>query len=388
MEYWGSMASVKRDPRTRYWIACYRLPDGTRRQRSTKTTAKSAALQIALAAERASRKRMTADAARKLLSDVLLSIDEDVSEMVIETLDGFLVRWMARKRKEVGQGTADRYLQILADFCEFAGVSAKQAPLANISSVLLARYRDAVAERYAPSTANLYFKILRNVFSDAAREGVIDKDPTTRIKSLKSPRGAPSTPARRAMSAKEIKAVIAATKAASEWRGMILAGLYTGQRLGDIALMKATDITNGWWRFSARKTGSPMTIPLARPFADWLKKYASKSEFVFPDAAARVTAASGKVGTLSNQFHVILSQAGLVVHRSHAGTKDGRAAKRETGSLSFHCLRHTTNTLLKTSGVQESVAMAILGHESRAVSRVYTHLPESVLENAIKTLKI
>jgi integrase len=41
--------------------------------------------------------------------------------------------------------------------------------------------------------------------------------------------------------------------------------------------------------------------------------------------------------------------------------------------LSFHSLRHTAVSLLKDAGVPDAVVMALVGHESTAISQRYTH---------------
>ena len=48
---------------------------------------------------------------------------------------------------------------------------------------------------------------------------------------------------------------------------MILFGLYTGQRLGDIATLRWNnlDLVRGELRLSTRKTDKTMVLPLARP---------------------------------------------------------------------------------------------------------------------------
>ena len=50
-----------------------------------------------------------------------------------------------------------------------------------------------------------------------------------------------------------------------------------------------------------------------------------------------------------------------------------RSAKRELG-LSFHCLRHTLTSWGKQSGISGPVMQDIVGHDSEAVSREYTHI--------------
>jgi integrase len=55
--------------------------------------------------------------------------------------------------------------------------------------------------------------------------------------------------------------------ASDEWRSMVLFGLYSGQRLGDIATLKWNniDLVHREQRLLTRKTGKAMTLPLAEP---------------------------------------------------------------------------------------------------------------------------
>jgi integrase len=78
---------------------------------------------------------------------------------------------------------------------------------------------------------------------------------------------------------------------------------------------------------------------------------------------------------LSNQFREILVDAGLVPPRDYRiATTKGRAHAREASEISFHSLRHSAVTMLKVAGVSDFSAREIVGHESVAVPRQYTHL--------------
>ena len=76
------------------------------------------------------------------------------------------------------------------------------------------------------------------------------------------------------------------------------------------------------------------------------------------------------------QFRDILVAAGLVEPRprGHKTTGKGRDQAREASEISFHSLRHSAVTMLKAAGVSDFIAREIVGHESAAVSRQYTHL--------------
>jgi integrase len=73
-------------------------------------------------------------------------------------------------------------------------------------------------------------------------------------------------------------------------------------------------------------------------------------------------------------------------HKANPEARKGRAAKREQNPLSFHSLRHTATSLLKAAGVGDSVAMEFVGHDSKSVSRAYTHIPAEALRSAADKL--
>jgi integrase len=103
---------------------------------------------------------------------------------------------------------------------------------------------------------------------------------------------------------------------------------------------------------------------------------------IFPRAARLASQ------TRSNQFADILAAAGLQKARTHEKTDngEGRNAERKASRLSFHCLRHTATSLLKNAGVSNVVAMEIIGHDSEAVSRIYTHIESDTLRDALNKM--
>jgi integrase len=53
---------------------------------------------------------------------------------------------------------------------------------------------------------------------------------------------------------------------------------------------------------------------------------------------------------------------------------------------SFHSLRHTAVSLLKDAGIPDAVVMALVGHESAAMSQRYTHVGKEALSRATRSL--
>ena len=175
-----------------------------------------------------------------------------------------------------------------------------------------------------------------------------------------------------------------------EWQSLIRFGLYTGQRLGDLALLtwSSIDLERDEIRLQTRKTGKRLTIPIAEPLRKVLESLPGSDE---PGAPLHPKAFSalqrdGRAATLSNAFVELLAQAGLREVQTHQGRGIGRSARRQASQLSFHSLRHTAVSLLKDAGIPEGVVMELVGHDSKSMSAHYTHVGAEALEKAVAAL--
>ena len=207
-------------------------------------------------------------------------------------------------------------------------------------------------------------------------------NPAGRVKLLKSSKETK----RRPFTLAEIKRILKGCGNDVEWRGLVLFGLYLGQRLGDLSKLtwRAVNFETGEIAFTTRKTGRRIVLPLVQPLIDYLSALPASDNpnaYIFPNAATHKRTAS-----LSNQFREILSDTGLVEPRGHEATKRGRSQARETSEISFHSLRHSAVTMLKASGLSDVFAREIVGHESAAISRQYTHLSTDNVRNAMRRL--
>jgi integrase len=171
-----------------------------------------------------------------------------------------------------------------------------------------------------------------------------------------------------------------------EWRGLILFGLYTGQRLGDIASLtwRNVDLERSELALVTRKTKRRQLVPLAAPLQKYLEELNAgddPAQPLFPKAIA-----VKRIGTLSNQFYDILVAAGLAAKRSHKTSGNGRHARRAFNEVSFHALRHTATSLMKNAGISPAIVQDLIGHESAEISAHYTHIEESAKRRAIAAL--
>jgi integrase len=376
------MASLRKKLRSPFWFACFTLPDGTRTQRSTKLPDRKAAAKLAVQWEDAARRRITEAQARRVLSDIHEQIHG--TRLASPSVADYAAQWLGRKEGETAAVTFSAYKHATDEFTAFLGDKATQ-PIHYVTPAQVAAWRDAATKRATPRTANNKLKIVRTLFQSAWRDGLLTENPAAKVQTLKS-----GEASRRPFKLAEIKAVLRV--ASPEWRGMILAGLYTGQRLKDVASLTwaNVDMEQAEIRLSTSKTGRRQIIPIAKPLRAYLEDLPASDDPRAPLFPSALPLAMRKGGTaaLSGQFHSILASAGLVQARpaAHVSTGKGRQAPRARSQISFHSLRHTATSMLKNAGVSEAVARDIIGHESAEISRHYTHVEEAAKRKALAKL--
>jgi integrase len=361
------------------------LPDGRRTNRSTGTTNKKEALLIALKFEEAANMgqqgTLVERRARKTIADIY-AISND-SSLETSSIKQYLQSWLRRKQIENCEATAERYSAILRHFIAYLDPKAEQ-DISHLNSREISEARDHLAQKLTPSSANLLVKTLRTALNQALRDGFVDTNEASRVTLLKRLKKAK----RRPFTKPEIRKLLKA--ADFEWQGIILCGLYTGLRISDIALLtwENLDLVNAVLTLESQKTERRMDIPIAprlKQYFDELPAGDDPAAPLFPEVYAR-RVANKTSGPTSAQFRKIMVKAGLAEARTHNTTGKGRGAKREVSKLSFHCLRHTATSMLKNAGVSDAVARDIIGHDSEAISRQYTHIDLAAKRKAIESL--
>ena len=379
------MAWLRRHPHSPYWQAIINLPDGRKTTRSTGTTKKRDALQIALKFEEAANMgqlgTLVERRARKTIADIYAIAND--SSLETSSIKTYLQSWLKRKQIENTEATAERYSAILRHFIAYLGPKAEQ-DISHLNSREISAARDHLAQKLTPSSANLMVKTLRTALNQALRDGFVDTNEASRVTLLKRLKKAK----RRPFTKPEIRKLLKA--ADFEWQGIILCGLYTGLRISDIALLtwENLDLVNAVLTLESRKTERRMDIPIAprlKQYFDELPAGDDPAAPLFPDVYAR-RVGNKTSGPTSAQFRKIMVKAGLVEDKNHQSTGKGRGAKREVSKLSFHCLRHTATSMLKNAGVSDAVARDIIGHDSEAISRQYTHIDMTAKRKAIESL--
>jgi integrase len=378
------MASIHRRPGSRIWRAFYRDQNGKQFCKSTGTSDRKAALQIAQQYEAAAKQKRT----WRQVTKVLTELHETLSGQKIPAVSvrEFAKQWLESKQLTLARRSFAFYKSSISKFSAHLGARADLA-LSELTKTDILSYRAFLAKSLHPKTANHELQIVRMLFRSARRDELIAEDPAQYVESVRQ-KGL--TTIRRAFTIEEIQAVLNVCD--PEWQTLTLCGLYTGQRLSDLASLRWSniDLVNNQIRFVAAKTGRTVILPLAPPLRKHLEAVPSSDDPAAPlhPRAFQILARSAGPSTLSYQFGEILIQAGLrpKTEGLSAGDKRTHTRRYREHALSFHCLRHTCVSLLHAAGLPESVAMEFSGHASSKAHKLYTHTGMAALQHAANAL--
>ena len=369
------MASIWKHPRSRYWTACFYDVSGRSRRVSTKTTNRRLAQRLANEFEKAARTKRTLSQLEK----VLRTFHEELGGEGFEkrSLRAFCQEWLEEREPSVSEATRKFYRKTVKKLLEYFAERSEQ-PITEVTTGDLVRFRNRLAEQTSPSTVNHDLTAIKMVFRAARRLGRISEDPAEFLKPIRE-FDDPSETKRRPFTIAELQALLAV--ADDEWKSMIRIGLYTGARLGDIALLRWSniDLERAELRFTAKKTGKSLLLPIFGPLQAHIEGLPASDDphgFLHPRAAGTFNRRSVSAH-LSNQFGALLDQAGLRPLKA-----PGPSNRRRANALSFHSLRHTAVSLLKDAGIPQATVQEIVGHSDAETNRQYTHVGIEQLQRA------
>ena len=373
------MACVLKRKKSRYFIACYTDRDGRQLKKSTKTTDRNKALEIALELEKIEKQAkqglLIATQLTKVLDDVSKRVTGD--SLIAPTAEQYLSDWLAGVHARNSPATAERYQNTVKLFLAGLGEKASK-PISlitphDVEAFLNKRLNAGVA----PKTAIVDIKTLNTAFRRAESYGTILKNPVAVVKPPKmecSERGV--------FTLAEVRKLLNAAPNA-EWQTLILLGYFVGARLQDCIHMKWDNIhpDDGVIVYTQQKTGKKVVIPMHYHVLEHLNHIATfgTEGFLCPTLATK--SPGGKHG-LSESFKRIMVKAGV-----DPMTVEGKGIRRFS-RRTFHSLRHTFNSALANAGVPQEIRMMLSGHSSNEMNKIYTHHEVVVLKNAVNSLPL
>lgn len=364
------MASIRRKSSSLKWYACITLPNGKQKQFSTGLEDENEARAVATMAERNAGKQTSPHQLRAALERLTMEFMPTEDAKPSE----WLKSWLITRKPEVEASTYTKYSCAITTASDWFDAQRIHG-FAQITTKSILELRNQWSESLSPATTNINTKILRMAFKTAVKERRIDHNPAEDVARIKEPETA-----RREFRAAELDILLPSLS--GEWKAMVFLGLYTGQRLNDLAELrwKNLDLAAKTIAFTTKKTHAVIALPLMQPAIDALTEIPSSDSpeaFIFPNIAKI------KKPARSNAFRRILARVGLA-----RGLKEKSTAlkNRDTSELSFHSFRHTATTMLKSAGVSDAIARAIIGHESVSISRSYTHLDLNTMREAMEKM--
>lgn len=372
------MASVQKRHNSKYFAACFRDKSGRQRMRSTGETDRKKAEKKAEIFESAYRGKRSLAQAWKVLNDLARETGGEGLDEV--SLRAYMKRWLAAIKNEVDPNTLDSYESRAKTFLKvMTTLKLDLIPLSQITKANLVLWRDTAAPLFASWTVNQTLTQIKRIFKTAHDDNVIPENPAASVARISGKSKGEKRVNKRPFTFAELRLVLPhCVGPFEEWRSIVMFGLYTGQRLGDIISLRwhDLDLINEEVRLVTRKTGATVIVPLTEALKNFILKLEAPhdpNEMLHPKAYAKFEATKKWiVAPLSTEFAELLCLARLRVARDRkAGPTGGR---RKANALSFHSLRHTLVSMLKNAGVSSSIVQDIVGHESAAVNQMYTHI--------------
>ena len=380
------MSCILKDSRNRspYWYASFTGADGRRLKRSTKTTDPEVAKQTAAEwqsigkAGRAG--RLFESQCRKVIADLYEKATG--SALAFHTARSWLTGWLEEKKVSISPRTKLKYEQIVREFLDHLQEKA-DAPINGIVDGDLISFRNSLARAgHSASTVNGAMKILRSPFHLAHRKGYVVADPCVGVGLIDDEADIEKD----VFTPEQIRALVA--EAQGDWKGVVLAGYYTGLRLKDVTELRWESVDAGLTKLELvprktrrKKRNRKLVLPIHPELAAWLKKQTRGigNAPVFPSLAGRT---GGGNSGLSSMFRRIMDRAGIQGRILRERNGEGRSQS----SLSFHSLRHSFNSALANADVAQEIRQKLTGHASAAMNEVYTHRELEPLRKAIAKL--
>lgn len=294
-------------------------------------------------------------------------------------LGDWMPQWLASYKLGTIKDTSYHQLEIL---CQHIPEDLRNTELPDILPMHLQAFFNAFAQTASKSYMDKMRVLVHSLFADALDNGLIDKDPSKRIR---VPRVTERP--RNAFTMEEVKVLISYIMACpgSRMGSAVLTLLLTGIRRGELLGLKWSDLTDDTLTINravfmdhgrpcvqehvAKTLGSLRTIPLLPELSYRLHALPHCSPFVF----------GTKNGTLMHprnfsrdyvRFFRVLQEA-----------------EPDVRLLSPHCCRHTFATLSLAAGANLRTVQQLLGHTNIETTARYTHPDMQIMRAAVDGLK-
>jgi integrase len=390
------MATLYKDSNNPNWFARFKNAEGKRVSRSTRTTLKRKAREIANDLEAAERQKQNKDGSLQSAFASVIEIasrEAEAGELTLTRAKSLVERlhkmanpsfhvvsvkehlsaWVESQAGHVSKSTMVSYWAMVRRFTTALGQSVSSKPLADLTKAEVEKARTKITKTrikktertIKAATANCDLGALRRALTVAVEEGLTNTNVASSIKRLPENDSTERAP----FTTEEVRKLIDHPDTTSEWAGAILMAAHTGLRLGDVVRVSSHHVEGTTLKVRPQKTKrkrKDLAIPLSPPCLQWIE---DKEGDFFP------TLKTTKTPTLSTQFVRIMKRANIP-----KTITDGDLTKDRT----FHSLRHTFSSWLAEEDVHSDVRQKLTGHSSAGIHSRYTHHNESLNRAVLK----
>lgn len=276
-------------------------------------------------------------------------------------LESFINYLEFEKRASVH--TVLAYKKDLEQFSEFALTAFGIEDITNANhSELRAWVIDLVEADLNPTSVNRKIATLRSYYKFLMRSGIISKDPTYKIRALKTPKRLPEFIQESAID-KILDEIVYEQDFDGQRDRMVMEFLYlTGVRLSELIALQWKDIN---LHESSVKVLGKRKKERIIPLTNALKKNIISYEKVFEETFSNICE--------SDYFIVNKKKEQAYPMKIYRIVKHYLDLFAQTSKRSPHLLRHTFATHLLNKGADLNAVKDLLGHASLAATQVYTH---------------
>ncbi len=287
----------------------------------------------------------------------------------------------------VSKGTLAAYRSALNGLLESVNATDTAPDLADISGDVLKDYLAKIRLGCSAGTCNTKVKYL-GVFFRAMNEKHNTGDPTSKLDRYHETPTEADEPDRRPFTPEELRLVYTLAPAGF-WKFAIKCSFFTGFRLGRIATMQWQHINFEKAEFDIKdvkpQVKKKIAVPIMAELFQELKTLRAAAgkvkptDYLWPEQAQSYR----KIGSpkLSREFiDLVLVPAGL----AQPYKRDGE--RRTFNEVTFHSIKHNLVTGMKAIGAPEMVVRGMVGHDSAAVSAVYTHSTPDMAREHLKKM--
>jgi integrase len=233
-----------------------------------------------------------------------------------------------------------------------------------------AEKNNEIAAKNSPKSVRNILQTLGVIFNEAIHQELISTSP---VEGATLPSAAPRK-RKESLRPEELQALFEKTKVGSIWRGdtfirtAVLFAAATGARLGEVQALCCEDvfsdhviIRHSWSATEgskSTKSGKERIVPLIVSAAEALKELKEQR------GKGLLFTYNNKKPISARHLQQRFSEALIAI--------DVNAEEQARRGLTFHALRVTFNTLIRSAGIMDSKIQAAVGHTSTAMTDRYT----------------